>query len=150
GERALAESTYQTWPGIPDTAGGEMSTCREMMHLAEMILRDGMYRGKRVIGKDAVSLLWMDMLPPDIRAVSYGMDSRIRYGAGMCIYSSDYDKDQILSEGTIYHEGAGTCVFLVDRREDFAAMYQTSFCKEFDWDARAVKEVATIIHSGIK
>ncbi len=150
GERALAAPTYQTWPGIPDTAGGEMSTCREMMHLAEMILRDGMYRGRRVIGKKALSLLWTDMLPPDIRAVSYGMDSGIRYGAGMCIYSSDYDKEQVLSEGTIYHEGAGTSVFLVDRQEDFAAMFQTSFCKEFDWDARAVKEVATIIHSGIK
>ena len=68
----------------------------------------------------------------------------------MPIYSAEYDREQALSEGTIYHEGAGTCVFLVDRREDFAAMFQTSFRKEFDWDFRAVKGLATIIWSGLK
>ena len=58
-------------------------------------------------------------------------------------------KEQFLTEGTMYHEGAGTSVFLVDREKNFTACFQTSFRKEFNWDPRAVKDVASIIWSGI-
>lgn len=146
----MAAPTYQAWRGIPETAGGEMSTCREMVHLGEMLLRDGYYKGKRVIGKKALSLLWTNLLSDHVLDVTYGRNKKLQYGAGMPIYSSKMDMEQLLSEGTIFHEGAGTSVFLVDREEDFAAMFQTSFCKEFDWDYRAVKGIASIIWSGIK
>ena len=150
GIMALAAPTYPSWPGIPHTAGGQMSTAREMVHLGEMILRDGYYRGKRVIGKKALSLLWTNMLGEQVRDVSFGHNQRIIYGAGVPIYSQKMDLDQILSEGTIYHEGAGTCVLLIDKEEDFTAMFQTSFRKEFNWNHRAVKGTASIIWSGIK
>ncbi|MBD5526024.1 MAG: beta-lactamase family protein [Lachnospiraceae bacterium] len=150
GDMAMAAPTYQCWRGIPDTAGGEMSTCREMVHLGEMLLRDGYYKGKRVIGKKALSLLWTDLLNANVLDVTHGRNKKLRYGAGVPIYSSKLDMEQLLSEGTIFHEGAGTSVFLVDREEDFAAMFQTSFCKEFDWDYRAVKGTASIIWSGVK
>ena len=145
----MAAATYPTWEGIPETAGGQMSTCREMLHLGEMILRDGMFRGRRVIGKEALSMLWTPLTGPEVRNVSFGHDEPILYGAGVPIYSAGYDKEQELSEGTIYHEGAGTSVFLADRKADMTAMFQTSFRHEFDWDARAVKGIATILHSGI-
>ncbi|MBR4083614.1 MAG: beta-lactamase family protein [Lachnospiraceae bacterium] len=147
---ALAAPTYPCYPGIPDTAGGEMSTCREMVHLGEMILRDGYYRGNRVIGKKALSLLTTNLLGKNVRDVSFGHNQPILYGAGVPIYSRNMDLEQILSDGTIYHEGAGTSVLLVDKEEDFVAMFQTSFRKEFDWAHRAVKGTASIIWSGIK
>ena len=145
----MAAPTYPVWDGIPDTAGGQMSTCREMLHLGEMILNGGIYHGTRVIGEEALSYLWTPMTGPSVHNISFGRDEAIIYGAGMPIYSSSYDHEQVLSEGTIYHEGAGTCVFLVDRSKNFTAMFQTSFRHEFDWDERAVKGLATIIHSGI-
>ena len=126
-----------------------MSTCREMLHLGEMILRDGMFRGRRVIGKEALSMLWTPLTGPEVRNVSFVHDEPILYGAGVPVYSAGYDKEQELSEGTIYHEGAGTSVFLVDRKENMTAMFQTSFRHEFDWDVRAVKGIASILHSGI-
>lgn len=150
GEMAMARLTYPFWKGIPHTAGGEMSTCREMVHFGEMILRDGYYKGRRVIGKKALSLLWTNLLSSKVLDVTHGRNVRLQYGAGVPIYSSKLDMEQILSEGTIYHEGAGTCALLVDREEDFVAMFQTSFRKEFDWDIRAVKGTASIIWSGIK
>ncbi len=149
GIEMMAAATYPVWKGIPETAGGQMSTCREMLQFGEMILRDGIYKDTSVIGKNALSLLWTPMTGADVRNVSFGMNDPIIYGAGVPIYSSSYDKEQELSEGTIYHEGAGTSVFLVDRKADMTAMFQTSFKHEFDWDARAVKGIATIIHSGI-
>ena len=149
GIEMMAAATYQTWKGIPETAGGQMSTCREMLKLGEMILNDGVYKDTRVIGKKALSLLWTPLTGADVRNVSFGMNDPIIYGAGVPVYSSSYDKEQELSEGTIYHEGAGTSVFLVDRKENMTAMFQTSFKHEFDWDARAVKGIASLIHSGL-
>ena len=115
-----------------------------------MILQDGCYNGKRVIGKKGLSLLWTNLLKSGVLNVTYGKNDSLQYGAGVPIYSAGYDLEQILSEGTIYHEGAGTCVFLVDREENFAAMFQTSFRKEFDWNWKAVKGIASIICSGIE
>lgn len=40
-------------------------------------------------------------------------------------------------------------MFLADREEDFAAMFQTSFRRKFDWNHRAVMGTASIIWSGI-
>lgn len=145
----MANRTYKSYIGVPETAGGQMSTCRDMIKFGQMILQDGIYNGKRVIGKKALSLLYTNLLNPGTRNVTFGKDEAIMYGAGAAIYSAEYDKEQFLTEGTMYHEGAGTSVFLVDREKNFTACFQTSFRKEFDWDPRAVKDVASIIWSGI-
>ncbi len=150
GWRALAKATYPTYEGVPETAGGQMSTCREMIHLGEMLLRDGCYRGRRVIGKKALELLWTNLLRDNVFDHTYDHNHRMMYGAGVPIYSRKMDLEQMVSEGVIYHEGAGTCMFMVDKEEDFVAMFQTSFRKEFDWNHRAVKGTASIIWSGLK
>jgi CubicO group peptidase (beta-lactamase class C family) len=150
GWKEMAKATYPTYDGIPETAGGQMSTCAEMIHFGEMILRNGSYRGKRVIGRKALEFLWTNLLGEHVYDRTYDHNRQIMYGAGVPIYSKKTDWDMLLSEKTIYHEGAGTSAFLVDREEDFIAMFQTSFRKEFDWNHRAVKGTASIIWSGIK
>lgn len=150
GWQELAKSTYPSYAGIPETAGGQMSTCSEMIHLGEMILRNGYYKEKRVIGKKALEFLWTNLLGENVYDRTYDHNRQMIYGAGVPIYSMKIDGDVILSEKTIYHQGAGTCMFLVDREEDFVAMFQTSFRKEFDWNHRAVNGTASIIWSGIR
>ncbi|MCM1412677.1 MAG: beta-lactamase family protein [Lachnospiraceae bacterium] len=149
GWRALADVTYPTYEGIPETAGGQMSTCGEMIHLGEMLLRNGYYHGRRVIGRKALEFLWTNLLGGHVRDQTYGRDRQMLYGAGVPIFSKRTDQDMILSENTIYHEGAGRCALMVDREEDFAAVFQTSFQREFGWDHRAVNGTASIIWSGI-
>lgn len=149
GWKEMANATYATYEGIPETAGGQMSTCSEMIHLGEMLLRNGYYKGKRVIGRKALEFLWTNVLGENVYDRTYDHNRQMVYGAGVPIYSKKTDWDMILSENTIYHEGAGTCLFMVDREEDFVAMFQTSFRKEFDWNHRAVKGTASIIWSGI-
>lgn len=146
---SMARRTYSLWDGIPETAGGQMSTSREMMRFAEMLLRDGTYRGNRVIGKKALSYLGSNLLGKSVKDVTYDHNQTIYYGAGVPVYSREIDFGKMLSEHTIYHEGAGCCMFLADREEDFAAMFQTSFRKEFDWNHRAVMGTTSIIWSGI-
>lgn len=149
GWQEMANATYTTYDGISETAGGQMSTCSEMIHLGEMLLRNGYYNGKRVIGKKALEFLWTNLLGENVYDWTYDHNRQMVYGAGVSIYSKKIDLDTILSENTIYHEGAGTCAFMVDREEDFVAIFQTSFKKEFDWEHRAVKGTASIIWSGI-
>lgn len=149
GWQEMANATYSTYEGIPETAGGQMSTSSEMIHLGEMLLRNGFYNGKRVIGRKALEFLWTNLLGENVYDRTYDHNRQVVYGAGVPIYSKKIDLDMMLSENTIYHEGAGTCALMVDREEDFAAMFQTSFRKEFDWNHRAVKGTASIIWSGI-
>lgn len=149
GISAMASTTYRWWNEIPDTAGGQMSTGREMVRLGEMLLRGGYYRGKRVIGKKALSLLRTNLVDEHVMDCCWNHNRLVLYGAGVPIFTYKTDLEWILSDNVIFHEGSGTCVFIVDKEEDFVAMFQTSFRKEFDWCHRAVKGTASIIWSGI-
>lgn len=151
GMAALARPSYQWWKEIPETSGGIMSTGREMVKLGEMMLRGGRYRGKRVIGKTALSFLWTNLVGDNVRDFCWGHPGNVvLYGAGMPISTHKTDCQQLVSEQVIFHEGSGTCVFLVDKEEDFVAMFQTSFPDEDGWCHTAVKGTASIIWSGIK
>lgn len=150
GLKAMASRTYSWWDEIPDTAGGQMSTGRDMIKFGEMLLRNGYYRGKRIIGKKALSMLWTNLVGESVRDLCWNHNRSVLYGAGVPIYTHKTDLEQILSDNVIFHEGSGACVFLVDKEEDFAAVFQTSFRKEFDWCHKAVKGSASIIWSGIK
>lgn len=151
GLKALARPSYRWWKEVPDASGGIVSTSREMVKLGEMMLRDGCYRGRRVIGKTALSYLWTNLVGDHIVDSCWGHpDLPVRYGAGMAISTHNTDLEQILSENVILHEGSGTSVFMVDRQEDFVAMFQMSFPEENGWNHKAVKGTASIIWSGIQ
>lgn len=150
GMAAMARPSYYWWKGVPDTAGGIMSTGREMVKLGEMMLRGGWYRGNRVIGKTALSWLWTNLVGDHVLDHCWGHSGRpVAYGAGMPIATHKTDLEQLVSEDVIYHEGSGASVFLVDKEEDFVAVFQTGFPKEDDWRHEAVKGTASIIWSGI-
>ena len=72
------------------------------------------------------------------------------YGAGMPISTHRTDYEQLVSEHVIYHEGSGSSVFLVDKEEDFVAVFQTGFPDEDGWCHEAVKGTASVIWSGIR
>lgn len=151
GLAAMARPSYLWWKEIPNTSGGIMSTGREMVKLGEMLLRDGYYRGNRVIGKTALSFLWTNLVGTGVTDCCWGhSDSPVVYGAGMPISTHKTDLQQLVSENVIFHEGSGTSVFLVDKKEDFVAVFQTSFPEENGWNHEAVKGTASIIWSGIR
>lgn len=151
GFAAFTKSSYQWKEGIPEASAGIMSTGREMAHFGEMMLRNGYYKGHRVIGKTALSWLWSNLVAEGMTEQCWGHpDFPVLYGAGMPIATHKTDLQQLVSENVIYHEGSGTSVFLVDRQEDFIAVFQTSFPDENGWSHRAVKETASIIWSGIR
>lgn len=150
GYRCFSEPTYVWWDEVPDMSGGVMSTGREMVRLGEMLLRDGYYRGTRVIGRKALDLLWTNMIPEGMRDYCFGHPGLpIEYGAGMAIVRKGKDLSVAVSDSVICHEGSGVCMFLVDREEDFAAVFQTSFPREGEWRWDAVKGTVSVLWSGL-
>lgn len=71
-------------------------------------------------------------------------------GWGMPVSTHRTDLSWLVSDQVISHEGSGTCVFLVDKKEDFTAMFQTSFPDENSWCHDAVKGTASVIWSGLR
>ncbi len=151
GLQAMARPSYFWWKDVPDASGGIVSTGREMVKLGEMMLRDGYYRGKRVIGKKALARLWTNLVGEHLIDCCWEHPALpVRYGAGMPISTYKTDLEQLLSDKVILHEGSGSCAFFVDKEEDFVAMFQTSFPDEDGWNHAAVKGTASIIWSGIR
>jgi len=151
GIEAFARSDWLWWDGIPNTAGGVMSICREMVQFGEMLLRDGSYQGKRVIGRTALSYLWTNLVRDGLRDYCWGHPGYlVAYGAGVPIVRQREELQQIVSENVIFHEGSGSCAFMVDKKEDFVVMFQVSFPDEKTWYWDALKGTASIIWSGLK
>lgn len=147
----LCQRTYQWWDDVPEMSGGVMSTGREMVRLGEMILRNGEYKGRRIIGRKALDYLWKNQVSEKVKDECWNHPGYpVVYGAGMPIIQTDKDLLQVTSDSVIYHEGSGGCVFLLDKTEDFAAMYQLSFVREGDWCWEAMRGTASIIWSGIQ
>lgn len=137
------------WEEIPEMAGGLMSTARELVQFGQMLLDGGNYRGTRVLGRKAVEYLFCNLLEDGIRDHCWDHPGNpLVYGAGAPILTRRSDRQQLVSEGVVYHEGSGACVLMIDRDEQFVAVYRTQFTNEDDWYAEGARATASIIWSG--
>lgn len=138
------------WPEIPETAGGLMGTARELVQFGQMLLEGGRYRGERVLGRKAVDYLFHNLLEGDIRDFCWNHPGNpVIYGAGAPLLQRRADRQQLVSEGVLYHEGHGSCVLMIDREEQLVAVYRTQFTGEDDWFAEGARGTASIIWSGL-
>lgn len=140
------------WPKeVPGTACGLICTLRELVQFGEMILNGGTYNGKRVIGKTALEYVWTDMIQGKL--LDYCWDhpgNPVSYGAGVPMFKRSMDQQQLVTEGTLYHEGHGACMLLIDREEQMVAAYRTKFVHEEEWFWEAVKGTTSVIWSGVE
>lgn len=148
---ALKEGTYEKdfWDSyLPSTGGGIFSTCRDISKFGNMILNYGTYNGKRVIGRKAIEAMRRTHTKPDVQDFCWGSKGNYRsYGLGPDVFSSS-NESMLITPGTISHEGAGACSFMVDFEEKFVAVWTCQFY-EPDWHIHALRNVASIIWSGI-
>lgn len=138
------------WEEIPETAGGLMSTSRELVQFGIMLLDGGRWQGKRVLGRQAVEYLFHNLIQGDIRDFCWNHPGiPVVYGAGAPIFSRAADCQQLVSEGVLYHEGHGSCMLMIDREEDFVAVYRTQFKNKDDWFVEGARGTASILWSGL-
>lgn len=134
------------WSEIPETAGGLMSTVQDLVSFGIMLSEGGIYKGKRILQEDSFRFLEENQLKEGIRDFCWDHGgSRISYGAGCPVYHPEFEQEMKVSERTFYHEGTGTCVLMVNRRDALAAVWNVPFQREDEWYAEAVKETASII-----
>lgn len=134
------------WQEIPETAGGLMSTLQDVICFGIMLAEDGSYGGKQILKEESLRLFEENQLGPGVRDFCWDHGGiPVVYGAGCATYDSSYDKILRLGEHTMYHEGAGPCMLMVNRKEKLAAVWDAPFWTEHDWYAEVVKDTPNII-----
>ncbi len=151
GALAFAKTVIPGSDVIPCTAGGLMCPAEELIRFGQMLLNGGSYQGKRIIGRKAVEYLWTNMVDERLRDFCWDHPgNRVIYGAGVPMFRQAQDRQQIVSDHTIYHEGHGACMLLIDKEEKMVAVYQTQFTESDKWHWEAVKATTSVIWSGIR
>lgn len=140
------EAAGSIWDTIPRTTAGLVAPMEELVQFGSMLAEGGVYRSRRVLSEDSVMLLEKNLLPPGMKDFCWNHGGRsVAYGAGCPIYVPGYEPWWIVGEGTIYHEGAGASMLLVNRARKLAAAWSTPFCQKDQWCEEAVKGTAGVI-----
>lgn len=133
---------------IPETGGGIYSTCNDLIKFGTMLLNNGTYKGKRIIGRAAIEKMRSIHTPETVKDFCWGNKGIYHpYGLGPDVFSAT-NNSQLITPGTISHEGAGTSCLMIDFEENFVAAWSAQFY-EGHWYMHALRNVASIIWSGI-
>jgi CubicO group peptidase (beta-lactamase class C family) len=134
---------------IPSTGGGIYSTCNDLSKFGTMMLNNGKYNGKRIIGRKALESMSRIHTSQDVKDYCWGAPGGFRaYGLGPDIFFKT-NESQLITPGVISHEGFGTCCMMIDHKENFVAVWAAQFY-DGDWYAHALRNVASIIWSGLE
>ncbi len=134
------------WKTIPKTAWGLLVPLEELVQFGSMLAEGGIYRGRRILTEQSIELLERNWLPADMRDWCWDHGGKpVAYGAGCPVYIPGYEKQWTVGEGTIYHEGSGASMLLVNRQKRLAAAWATPFVDEHGWCEEAVKGTADVL-----
>lgn len=134
------------WDEIPKTAWGLLVPLDELVRFGAMLAESGVYNGKRVLSEKSVEAMETNYLPPDRKDYCWDHGGRpVAYGAGCPVYVPGYETQWTVGARTIYHEGAGASMLLVNRKERLAAAWSTPFADQIGWCEEAVKGTADVL-----
>ena len=134
------------WDVIPKTTWGLMTPLEELVQFGMMLAESGMYNGRRVLSEASVKLLETNFLSVNMRDYCWDHGGKpVAYGAGCPVYVPGYEPWWTVGEHTIYHEGAGASMLLVNRRKRLAAAWITPFVERDRWCDEAVKGTASVV-----
>ncbi|MCI8308336.1 MAG: beta-lactamase family protein [Lachnospiraceae bacterium] len=142
------DAADSVWDTVPQTAAGLAAPMYELAQFGSMLAQGGIYKKRRVLNEESVLLLEKNQLPPGMKDFCWNHGGKyVAYGAGCPVYVPGYEPQWNMGEGTIYHEGSGACMLLVNRTKRLAAAWSTPFCREDVWCDEAVKGTAGVIWS---
>ncbi|MDD5936211.1 MAG: serine hydrolase [Clostridiales bacterium] len=133
---------------VPRTWNGLLSTDADLMKFGTMLLNYGKYNGKHVLGRKAVEALKRNQIPADVKNFCWGANGANNpYGLGPT-FQAETNRSQLVTPGTINHEGWGTSCLMIDYEEKFVAVWSAQFVGD-NWSMLPLRNVASIIWSGI-
>lgn len=134
------------WPEIPETAGGLMSTLQDVIRFGMMLANDGQTNERTILRESSIRLFEENQLLPGVRDFCWDHGGKnIAYGAGCAVCLPPFDSSPNIGEHTMYHEGAGACALMVNRRKRLAAVWDTPFWTEDVWYTEPFSQTAEII-----
>lgn len=132
---------------VPKTWNGLLSTSTDLVKFGYMLLNHGKYNGRHVLGRKAVESLRRLHNLTNIVTYCWGSNGIFKsFGVG-CDISHESDVSQLITPGTISHEGWGTCCLAIDYKERFVVVWSSQFAG-YEWYQEALRNVASIIWSG--
>lgn len=139
------------WDVIPKTAWGLLTPIEELEQFGIMLAEGGVYNGRRVLSEESVKLLETNHLPADMKDYCWNHGGKlVAYGAGCPVYVPGYEPWWTVGARSIYHEGAGASMLLVNREKRLAAVWTTPFAAKNEWCEEAVKGTASIVWKYVK
>jgi CubicO group peptidase (beta-lactamase class C family) len=125
-------------------AGGLFSTLADLQKIGQLMLDQGMYKNRRILGRKTIEVMCNNNLPDGIFAYHWG--SRFpsyAQGLGWRITS----RNLFSSPGSFGHEGSGRCSLYIDPVEDFI---MTVFVpSNVSWVPESILSVQAVAWSGI-
>ncbi|MBN2533941.1 MAG: beta-lactamase family protein [Spirochaetales bacterium] len=126
-----------------NAGGGITSTAYDLFRFGQMMLNKGTYNNARILGRKTVEAMTRNRLEPYTPAFYWGRDVKEwEYGIGF-----DIAQGNMVSPGTIDHEGAGRSALYIDPSENFIAVYVVP--TTIDWDAEYMENPRSVMWSGI-
>jgi len=140
------EERDDIWAVIPQTAAGLFTPMDELVQFGTMLAAGGDYQGKQILREASVRELETNQLPSGMRDYCWDHAGKyVAYGAGCPVYRSEYEPQWKVGENTIYHEGAGASMLVINRAKQLAAAWSTPFSDPTAWCEEAVKGTATVL-----
>lgn len=107
--------------------GGALSTAGDYLRFLQMLLADGMFRGRRILGSRTVGYMTSDHLLPSIpNRIAEGMDPAAEgygFGLGFAVRRQAGIAALAGSNGDYYWSGVYGTYFWVDPAEDMACVF---------------------------
>lgn len=149
-QKETEEQEGSRWSKIPSTGGGLFSTCEDLIKFGNMLVNHGMHEGNRIIGRKALEAMFRNTTEPTLKNFAWDAGGAYKaYGVGIDIYTWQ-DKSQLITPGLVNHEGYGPSCLMIDPVEKFVAVWSAQF-KNYDiWYPHALRNVASIMWSGIE
>jgi CubicO group peptidase (beta-lactamase class C family) len=149
-----ATSSYLKPPGFVSGGGGLVSTARDYLAFAQMLLNGGTKDGHRYISRKTIDLMTANHLPghSDIATMSRSLFSEAAYeGVGFGLgFATSTDAARTMmpgSDGDYFWGGAASTFFWIDPEEDLIGVFMTQLIPSSTYPVR--REVRTMVYSAL-
>lgn len=115
---------------------GLISTTKDYMIFAQMLLNKGEYNGTRILKRETVELMSSnhisDEIMPDDEYFKPIMDG-MGFGLGFAVLKDNNKSDLIGSAGSYWWSGTANTYFYIDPQKDFFIIFMTQFVPNFHY-----------------
>jgi len=149
-----ATSSYLSPASFISGGGGLVSTARDYLAFAQMLLNGGTSNGHRYISRKTIDLMTANHLPGgvDLPALSRSLFSEAAYegvGFGLGFATSTNASRTLMpgSDGDFFWGGAASTFFWIDPEEDLIGIFMTQLIPSSTYPVR--REVRTMVYSAL-